>query len=154
MKFKFSDDEFKKVVSECVSIRQVLIKFGFAPKGGNYLTIKNRVKKLDISTKHFLGKGAMKGCKIGSKRPIEQYLSNEFTIKSVSLRNRLISEKIFERKCSNCLNDTWLNKPIPLEVDHIDGNHSNNNLSNLRLLCPNCHSLTPTFRRRKSSLDT
>lgn len=37
-------------------------------------------------------------------------------------------------------------KTIPLEVDHIDGNYKNNELSNLRLLCPNCHSLTPTYK--------
>jgi len=39
-----------------------------------------------------------------------------------------------------------MDQPIPLELDHIDGNHQNNALDNLRLLCPNCHSLTPTFR--------
>ena len=37
-------------------------------------------------------------------------------------------------------------KKIPIELEHIDGNSENNNLSNLKLLCPNCHSLTSTYR--------
>jgi len=152
MKFKFSDDEFKKVISESISIRQVLIKFGFAPRGGNYQTIKNRINKLNISTKHFLGMGANKGQNFGPKRPLNDYLSNKYSITSTSLKKRLISEGLFKNECSNCKNTTWLDNSIPLEIDHIDGNHYNNNLNNLRLLCPNCHSLTPTFRRRKSSL--
>jgi hypothetical protein len=35
---------------------------------------------------------------------------------------------------------------VPVEVEHIDGNWENNRLTNLTLLCPSCHSLTPTFR--------
>jgi 5-methylcytosine-specific restriction endonuclease McrA len=50
------------------------------------------------------------------------------------------------RKCAICLNNTWQNLPIPIELDHIDGNSSNNNLNNLRLLCPNCHAQTETYR--------
>lgn len=44
-----------------------------------------------------------------------------------------------------------MGQPIPLELDHIDGNHQNNALQNLRLLCPNCHALTPTFRDKNKS---
>lgn len=151
-RYKISDDDFKKYVSESVSIRQVLVKMGHAPKGGNYKTIKNRIEKLNLSIKHFLGKAANKGQNFGPKRSIKDYLSNKFSIKSVSLKNRLINENLLKNECSNCKNTSWLENSIPLEIDHIDGNHENNNLNNLRLLCPNCHSLTPTFRRRKSSL--
>lgn len=35
---------------------------------------------------------------------------------------------------------------IPLEVEHIDGNYQNNTEDNLTILCPNCHSLTPTYK--------
>jgi 5-methylcytosine-specific restriction endonuclease McrA len=41
---------------------------------------------------------------------------------------------------------SWLNQPIPLELDHIDGNNQNNQLNNLRLLCPNCHAQTSNYR--------
>ncbi len=62
---------------------------------------------------------------------------------------RLIKEGIKERKCECCGNTEWLGQPIVLELHHIDGNRTNNNLSNLQLLCPNCHSLTDNFKSKK-----
>lgn len=54
----------------------------------------------------------------------------------------------FGHKCSSCENTHWLGVKIPIELDHIDGNHKNNNLENLRLLCPNCHAITPTYKSK------
>ena len=55
-------------------------------------------------------------------------------------------KETFGDKCSKCNQEnTWNNKPLMLQLDHIDGNSDNNNLENLRLLCPNCHSQTETF---------
>lgn len=53
-------------------------------------------------------------------------------------------------KCECCNRKTWLGKKIALELEHIDGNKSNSDKINLLLLCPNCHSQTPTWRRRKN----
>lgn len=50
--------------------------------------------------------------------------------------------------CKICNESTWLSVAIPLEVDHIDGDASNNLPSNLRLVCPNCHALQPTSKGR------
>lgn len=58
--------------------------------------------------------------------------------------------KTRELRCSVCQRVRWCRKPIPLEMDHIDGNSSNNDLSNLRLVCPNCHAQTPTWKNRTS----
>ena len=51
-------------------------------------------------------------------------------------------------RCEECGISEWCDKPLTLEVDHIDGDNSNNELTNLRVLCPNCHSQTPTWRGR------
>ncbi len=74
-----------------------------------------------------------------------QYQSNK-------LRIRLIKEEVLPAKCNNCKLDSWLGEPIPLELDHIDGDNSNHKLENLNLLCPNCHTLTPTYRGKNKGL--
>lgn len=51
-------------------------------------------------------------------------------------------------KCFSCKKSEWMQNPIPIELDHVDGNHQNNNIDNLRLLCPNCHALTSTYKNR------
>ncbi len=48
--------------------------------------------------------------------------------------------------CERCNINEWDGERLTLQVDHIDGNPDNNFPSNLRLLCPNCHSLTPTYK--------
>lgn len=74
-----------------------------------------------------------------------QYQSNK-------LRIRLLEENILEHKCNNCLNTVWLNNPIPLELNHINGVSSDHRLINLELLCPNCHSLTISYRGRNTKI--
>lgn len=66
---------------------------------------------------------------------------------SESLKKRILHERNY--KCEECgLGNSWNGKAIVLELDHIDGNNQNNSPDNLRILCPNCHSQTPTFRAR------
>ena len=60
---------------------------------------------------------------------------------------RVLREK-FGNKCSECGINEYNNKSITLEVDHKNGNHLDNTIKNLRLLCPNCHSQTPTYKNR------
>ena len=64
------------------------------------------------------------------------------------LKNRLIKEGLIKNICSICGIESWNNIPIKLELDHIDGNRVNHEYSNLRLLCPNCHSQTDTYRSK------
>jgi ribosomal protein L44E len=56
-----------------------------------------------------------------------------------------------ENKCIGCGLTEWMNKPIALQLDHIDGNKKNNAKENLRILCPNCHSQTHTYAGKRNT---
>lgn len=66
------------------------------------------------------------------------------------LRKKLIEEGM-QYECKECGLKEWNGKKISLELDHIDGDARNNNVNNFRLLCPNCHSQTPTWRGRNAN---
>lgn len=148
---KYTLEQLKEAVRTTTSFRQALSKLGIAECGGNYATIQKAVKLFDIDVSHYTGCGWNKGKKFPRKRKLSAYLGNKYKITSHKLRKRLIEEGIFEHRCCHCNLTRWLDFPIPLELDHIDGNHENNALKNLRLLCPNCHSLTPTYRGKNKS---
>lgn len=67
-------------------------------------------------------------------------------------KNWLLRER--GHRCESCQRETWKaswsneDQPIPLELDHIDGHPGHNKKENLRLLCPNCHALTPFWKAR------
>lgn len=147
MKFnKYTKEELIKAVANSTSLRQVLIKLNVAPYGGNYQVIKRYINLLNLDISHFSGQAHNKGKILGPKTSLDDIFSNKIRITSHKLRLRLLNEAIFQHECQNCFNSTWLNKPIPLELHHKDGNNLNNCLDNLQLLCPNCHALTSNYR--------
>jgi len=143
---KYSVDNLKNAVKNSRSIRQVLDKLGIVPAGGNYQTVKRRIAKYSIDTSHFGGQSWNKGKITGPKKSVHFYLTKNSVVQSFRLKKRLLSENVFEHKCSKCKQTKWLNYSIPLELHHIDGDHYNNELINLILLCPNCHALTDNYR--------
>lgn len=79
-------------------------------------------------------------------KTLAEKLTKDSYHQTYRLKQQLIDSEIFQRKCNNCNNTEWLNAPIPLELDHISGDRFDNRLENLRLLCPNCHAQTDTYR--------
>jgi len=148
MKFSYNQKKLSEICKNSYSYSQCLKKMGLRASGGNYATLKNRIKEYNIDISHFTLQGWNKGMIIGPKRPIEDYLSNKRYITSWKLKRRLLKEKIFSHRCQGCGLTSWLEQPIPLELHHIDGSHSNNNIKNLSLLCPNCHALTDNYRSK------
>ena len=142
---------FVQAVAACKSIACVLRAVGLIPAGANYQRVKWVVRSLGLDTSHWTGQGHRKGSSVPvvPARPLAQVLAKGVQVGCThKLRKRLIREGVFTAHCSSCGNVSWMGLPIPLELDHVDGDRDNNELANLRLLCPNCHAQTPTYRAK------
>lgn len=78
--------------------------------------------------------------------PIGELFVNPSNRQSNKIRRRLLYENLKEYRCERCKLTEWNGDPIPLELSHVDGNKFNNLLSNLELICPNCHAQTESYR--------
>lgn len=140
----YSREDFKKAWGSSSSIAEVLYKLGYAQGGGSYDTIRRAAEELELDYVHMKGQGHMKGKRANNLRPLSELLVKGS--KAGRLKERLFREGVFERRCSICLITEWNEKPAPLELDHIDGDNTNNEIQNLRILCPNCHAQTETYK--------
>lgn len=142
-----SYEDVIRACSECLTMVQASEQTGIP-----YKTFIRIAKKLGCYKPNPGGKG------LPGERPknyfhLEDILAGKHpTYTSCKLRRRLIAEGLKEEKCEMCGITEWNGKPAPLELDHIDGNNSNHILSNLRIICPNCHHQTPTHSNNKKYL--
>lgn len=153
---EITPDEIKNLIPNCKSYMEILRKLDLDEKSStDYKFVIREVNKSGISIDHF-EKSWNKGMtsktdpdKIIS-RSLDDYLTlNGPNISTSKLRDKLLNSGKKDHKCECCGNTEWNNKPIPLQLHHIDGNHSNNTLENLQLLCPNCHAQTDNYCRPK-----
>lgn len=101
-------------------------------------TLNSYLEKMNIS---YAGNQSGKGLKCDTTyKTAEEYIQST-CVKSHVLKQKLIRDGLKEDKCELCGLSTWLNIKLPLELHHKDGNHYNNTLDNLQILCPNCHSI-------------
>ncbi len=148
---KWTIEDLRKAAQESTSIRQTIQKLGLVPAGGNYDQVKRYLNENKIDTKHFKGKGWSKGLSVTCqpKKDLNEILTRNSNYQSFKLKKRLFQDSIKKQYCEEC---GWAKQSndgrIPLELDHINGDRKDNRLKNLRILCPNCHSLKPTHRGR------
>ncbi len=150
-KRSWTTKQLKDAVESSFSYRKVLSKLGLREAGGNYEQLKQYIAENNFSIEHFKGRGWNVGM-IGIGKPrrsLEKILVNGSNFQSFKLKKRLFTAKLKFPKCEEC---GWAKKTpdgyLPLELDHINGDRHDNRLENLRVLCPNCHSLKPTHRGR------
>lgn len=142
--YQVSDEEFKNIVSNANSYSDCLRALGLGTNGGSSTDIlKRRIKELDCSIDHF---NQTNKKSYQAKYSLEEILVENSSYANIaSLKKRLIKEKVLEYKCAICGLTEWVNKPISLQLDHINGINNDHRIENLRFLCPNCHSQTDTF---------
>jgi Zn finger protein HypA/HybF involved in hydrogenase expression len=136
-----SDGEFIELVSKCSCISDVLRELGYSTNGNSWGTqiVKERMEKLNI----FFTK--INPNYKQNSIPLEKILIKDSEYNRTKLKERLVKEGLKEYKCECCGITEWNGKPIALQLHHINGIHNDNRLSNLQLLCPNCHSQTENF---------
>lgn len=146
------DEEFKKLVETSSCVSDVLRKLGYSVKGNSwgYVIVNERMKKLNITFKRKLQKNSKKH--IVQQIQLKEILTEDSNYNRTKLRERLIKEGLKENKCEICGISEWNNKPISLQLHHINGINNDNRLENLQILCPNCHSQTETFGTRGRGL--
>lgn len=143
------DEALASAVAANRSAAGVIRTLGGEPDGPGSTVIRLRIKRSGLDTTHFTGQAWSRGRRFGRRWPLSAYLCRTGKwISTTELRLRLIEEKVLAPMCAACGRSDWEGRPIPLELDHINGDRSDNRLANLRLLCPNCHALTPTYRGR------
>jgi Zn finger protein HypA/HybF involved in hydrogenase expression len=151
---RFNDEELRAAVCESASYAEVMRRLDYAPSGGMHRYIKGHIKRLGLDTSHFVGQAWAKGSRNTNgfvARPLEEVLVNGSKVQGARLLRRLIAEGLMAARCQHCGRAQWRCRPIPLELDHVNGDPTDNRLENLRVLCPNCHAQTHTYcgRNRK-----
>lgn len=141
-----SDTEFKIIVEQNKTIRDVVGALGYSRSSGSMgKLVKDRIVRLNIDTSHFKRYDYNKLSQ--PKYALEDILIENSKYENMrSLKKRLINAGLLEYKCANCGNiGIWNNRPLTLQIEHKNGIHSDNRIENLCFLCPNCHSQTDTF---------
>ena len=138
-----TDEEFCQIVQQANSYSDCLRALGLGTKGGSSTDLlKRRIEELKCSTEHF----SQKGTGVHAQHKLEDILvANSSYANISSLKKRLLNETDIEYKCAICGISTWLDQPLALHLDHINGINNDHRIENLRFLCPNCHSQTDTY---------
>lgn len=148
-------EAFYAATTKAELIRELVPDFDSCRSPGNYKLLNKRLNELGLDwaekpknlTPQLVGLTASVSART---RPLTQYLvdltNSDLSISSSRLRKRLIAEGIFSNECSICgLGSEWQGKPITHQLDHINGNPADHRLSNLRIVCANCHTQTDTY---------
>lgn len=147
MRHVYTKELLSPIVNKSVNWSEVCRNLNITSSTGSQCHVKKRAIEFGINFDHFSGQGWRKGKKFGYSYPIEDYLDNKRFIPSDRLKKRLFEEGIKEKRCESCSLTEWLGEEVVFELDHINNNHYDNRLINLKINCPNCHSIKTRHAR-------
>jgi 5-methylcytosine-specific restriction endonuclease McrA len=147
-KITVSDDEIIIAATNHLSATSAAASLGI-----QYGTFRKHATRLGVFRTNQSGIGISKPISDKRKIPLNEILEGKHPqYQSNKLRKRLLEANIKEHRCEVCGITEWCGHPVPLELDHIDGVRENHILSNIRLVCSNCHAQTDTFRGKNTRI--
>lgn len=155
---KKTKEEMEEIVRNASDWLDIITGLGYRSYH-NVPKIKNKLDKMNISYSHIkkeypidkrTGKYGYSG---KAKYDLNEILIEDSMYSNMKwLFQRLKNERGWEHKCSVCGLLEWNGKPIPLEIDHINGVHSDNRIENIRAICPNCHAQTHNYKGKNMQI--
>lgn len=144
-------DELKQLVEQSKSYSEVILKQGKSVSGIAIKYLKLKLDSLGIPHQHLNGQTSGNIGGNSSQLPLEEILQKDRPYQSNKLKTRLIQSGLKLDQCECCGRPPeWNGKPLTLQLDHINGDHNDNRIENLRILCPNCHSQTDTYGNKQN----
>jgi Zn finger protein HypA/HybF involved in hydrogenase expression len=142
-------DTVTQAISTSTTRKEAVEKLNRAPSTVQYRRLKQFEREHCIDVSHFTPYKS--SARVNATTANRQYTVDEMFCKGSSasmsaIKRRIRRDSLLEIKCRDCdIVDNWNGKPLVLQLEHIDGDNTNQELTNLCYLCPNCHSQTDTF---------
>lgn len=144
----------RAAVEGAVSMSEVLSRLGLRVAGGNFASLRAACERYGLDLPYMDRSTCADITNTKRRLPLEDLLVAGRPCNSARLKDRLLEAGLLENKCAVCgLGPKWNGLPLVLQLDHINGDHDDNRLENLRLLCPNCHTQTENYAGRSVAID-
>lgn len=132
--------DLQLLVNESTSLFEILVKQDIKGTNENIELLKKELDNENIDYSHLPNKTILQ------KQTLDEILVEDSNYQSSKLKKRLIEAGLKENRCEGCgIGNEWNGKPLTLQVHHINGNHKDNRIENLQILCPNCHTQTENY---------
>jgi len=145
---EYKKENLLEIIKNSASLKDVFIHLNYSSSGNAYKRVKNYLDSINIDYSSLTNKRWS-----SKEKNNDDVFIDGSNFCGKSLKNKILKHKLLEYKCCECGNTgEWNNKKLSLQLDHKNGVSNDNRLENLRFLCPNCHSQTPTFAGKNNKM--